>query len=200
MGSSGGGGGFFDSSPKSLKDKVKESIESTESAEYDLKVSEFINDLLSNANNRNHEAINTHLDEIKTALEQDIEGTINIAFGGSVSKHTYVDGLSDVDSLVIINKTELLNSSPGEVKDYFAERLKERFPNTQIDIGKLAVTVRFSDAEIQLLPAITGKDHTKIPDPSGNSWAAIRPKEFAKALTRVNQEKGNKVVPLTLLC
>jgi predicted nucleotidyltransferase len=35
-------------------------------------------------------------------------------FGGSVAKHTYVDGLSDIDSLLVINGSDLAEGTPRE--------------------------------------------------------------------------------------
>jgi hypothetical protein len=59
--------------------------------------------------------------------------------------------------------------------------------------------VRFSDAEIQLLPAISCKNHIKIADKTGRAWSLISPKEFSSAFTRINQQVGRKVVPVIKL-
>ena len=84
--------------------------------------------------------------------------------GGSVAKYTYVDGLSDIDSLIILDNCELTDKPPDEVKEYFAQKLKERFPKTEVEVGNLAVTVHFNDAEIQLLPALScGKRELETP-------------------------------------
>lgn len=97
--------------------------------------------------------------------------------------------------MIILNKSELQGLSPIEVKDYFYERLKQRLTNTEIKQGKLAVTVKFKDAEIQLLPAIRADNSLKIADTSGKQWANIKPEKFATLLTSVNKELNNKVVP-----
>jgi hypothetical protein len=71
---------------------------------------------------------------------------------------------------------ELADGSPEAAKEYFAQRLRERFPKTDIDVGRLAVTVRFSDAEVQLLPAVSCKSNVQI---GGRRVAARRPRTRA---------------------
>lgn len=195
-----GGGSLIPADTNKLVQKLRESEETTQDKEHEATVDDFLKSCLTEFNDRNHEDINRHLDEIKKALEKDIEGTIDLLFGGSVAKHTYVDGLSDIDSLVILNKSELADGSPQEAKEYFADRLRERYSSTDIQVGDLAVTLRFSDGiEIQLLPAVSAASHIKIADRNGDKWARIRPKDFTNVLTKINQRVGQKVVPVIKL-
>ncbi len=106
-----------------------------------------------------------------------------------------MDGLSDIDALVLLGESELKTMTPEQVKKYFFQKLKERYPKTTIKEGTLAVTVEFPDAEIQLLPAIKYKTGYRIADVSGKEWSFIRPRKFTELLTKVNQDNGNKVVP-----
>ena len=62
---------------------------------------------------------------IKAALGKSIDGEIDLRFGGSVIKHTDVNGLSDIDALVILNGSELEHKSPEEVKAYFLQQLQD---------------------------------------------------------------------------
>jgi len=81
------------------------------------------------------------------------------------------------------------------VQQYFISNLKERFPKTKIEEGTLAVTVKFKDIEIQLLPAIRYMKAYKIPDPEGKGWSVINPKSFSRRLTRINEAVASKVIP-----
>lgn len=189
----GSGGGFFPTSD--VTQQLRETETQTKNQQFESEVSGIINSLLADYNNRDKPTIQGHLDTIKNALEREIEGTVNILYAGSVAKHTYVDGLSDIDALVLIDKSELRDKSPAEVKEYFFERLQARLPRTQIGQGNLAVTVKFRDAEIQLLPAIRHKSGFQIADFTGNNWSAIKPREFTSLLTEINQNSGGKVVP-----
>ncbi len=193
----GGSGGYFggDRPPEELFKKVRDSEEKTHDAKYETAVAANIASLLTKYNQRS-ENIKTHLESIKKAIEKEIDGTVDILFGGSVSKHTYVDGLSDVDALVILNKSELKNASPEEVKNYFLDRLSERLPkDTPIEKGNLAVTVTYSDIDVQLLPAIRYKGGFRIADSTGKNWSFIKPKEFSKILTDINQKTNGNLIP-----
>ena len=194
-----GGGGYFRSDPNDIVKKLRESEAQTENTKYEAEVADLLGSFLTKFNQRDHEAISRHIAEIARVLEKDIEGTVDLLYGGSVAKHTYVDGLSDIDSLVILDSCELAEQSPELVKKYFAERLKERFPKTEVTEGRLSVTVHFSDAEIQLLPGVSCERHVKIADKTGQEWSQIRPKDFTSVLSKTNQQKGGKVIPVIKL-
>lgn len=196
----GGSGGSFYRNPKKLTEEVNESREIFFKNSLESEVSNLLSSILANANNRDAEAINLHIKEITRALEKNIEGSVNTLFGGSVAKHTFVDGLSDIDALLIINDSELINKSPVEVKDYIAQRLRERYPQTEIKEGHLAITVKFNDYEIQIIPAVKRINKIRIPAPSGDEWSDdINPQSFTKALTDINSKLNNKVIPVIKL-
>lgn len=194
-----GGGGYFSSDPKPTMRALKAAQQKARDDEYVSKCNSLLNSYLSEFNDRDQEAISRHLDAIKKALEKELEGTVDLKFGGSVSKHTFIDGLSDIDSLVMLDNCELADQKPDSAKEYLLARLKERFPNTEITAGQLAVTVHFGNAEIQLLPAVSCRDHVKIADETGTRWSAIRPKEFSRVLSQVNQDNAGKVIPVVKL-
>jgi integrase len=195
MGGSGGGGAFSDIDRKQLLQKLRASEDATQDVGFETVINECIGDLQAGYNARNHDAIREHLKEIKRVLSEDIDDTVSLMYGGSVAKHTYVDGLSDIDALVLLDKSELKTMSPDEVKDYFFRKLKERYPKTEMKQGVLAVTLKFDDAEIQLLPAIKYKTGYRIADITGKEWSFIRPRKFTSQLTEINKANGNKVVP-----
>jgi hypothetical protein len=201
MGGSGGGGYFSETgkSPEELAKKIRTEEEKAKDEAYDSRVSNLIKELLAQVNERDTETIQRHLDTIISAIQSDIDGTIDLRYGGSVAKHTYVNGLSDIDSLAILNKTELANSDPATVKNYFFERLTARLPNTEISIGNLAITVRFSSGvEIQILPAIKRDGGFLIPSSRRtNEWShVIRPGDFAIKLQQENTKLNGKLVPV----
>jgi hypothetical protein len=204
MDGSGGGGYIFErsSSPEDIAKKIREQEARSQNIVFETEVTQLLRELLTYSNDRDVDSINTHLNTIKNALELGIDGSIDIRYGGSVSKHTYVDGLSDVDSLVILNKSELANFTPLQVKEYFAERLRERLPNTKIRTGDLAVTVKFASGyEIQLLPCIKQEHGIRIASSTNpNEWSHIlKPNKFVEALRYVNIKTSGKMVPLIKL-
>jgi len=196
----GGGGGYYGgTSPGDYKKKIKESIQTTHDENFETKVSGKIDEALIEYNSRDIKTVTKHLEDIKLAVNEDIAGTVDLVYGGSVKKHTYVDGLSDIDVLMRIDKTELVNLSPKEVLNYIKEKINEKKIKgvKEVKVGKLAVTVIFNDkTKIQVLPAIKRGEGYRIAEANSDEWSNIvRPDKFAEKLTRVNQKCNNKVVP-----
>ena len=177
----GSGGGFFSGNVNfgELFDKVKQSQDETTRQACDSEVDKIIASILAGSR-RDAEAVQNHLKEIIKQLSGDIDGTVDFIFGGSIAKHTYIDGLSDVDTLVILNNSELEDKTPNEVLGYFLDRLNGRFPNHEVTKGELAVTIKYSDVEVQLLPAVKMKTGVKIASPDGKGWVSIKPQNFKK--------------------
>ena len=199
----GGGGGVFsgDYSPHKYREILRESEQKTENVQFETDVNSFLNDLLGTYN-RDSDRTNEHLLEIDEIIGSELDGTLDMKFGGSVHKHTYVDGLSDIDVLVEVNKSELSGASPSEVLEYLKGELdnSNRSNISDVKVGKLAVTVNFSDGDsIQLLPAVKSGDGYKISNGKGEWSNIIRPDAFARKLTEVNQKCGYKVVPMIKL-
>jgi len=201
MGSS--GGSFESISPADYKRYSDLAKDKTKDTAFETQVSEVISDLLSDYNNKDNEAINSHLDKIRSILENEFGGIIELKFGGSVKKRTYVDGLSDIDVLILINKCDLSDLSPNAVLNKVKGRLQEMKLRDikEIRAGDLAVTVTFNDdKEIQLLPAISSGEGYKIAKAKKNEWSRlINPDKFADRLTKINQSNGGKVIPVIKL-
>lgn len=156
-----------------------------------------LRDQLKEYNDRDHEAINRHRQTVRQALEQQGDDVIRILFAGSLERHTYVEGLSDVDALVFLNRSKLSSELPQDAIERMEDLIRRRLPNTQIRTGDLAVTAEYSDGvEMQFLPAIERKDGIRIADPSINGWSeVIHPDRFRAKLTKVNQANGGQVIP-----
>ena len=194
----GSGGGFFSGrySPADLRRQVRQAEDEVRDDAYEAAVSNHIDSLLTQANRRDTAAVQQHLEMITKAIAADIEGSVVLQFGGSVAKHTYVDGLSDIDVLVILNQSELKDMNPAEVRAYFAQRLRDRLSQTPVAEGALAVTVTFQDATIQILPAVRVGRGVRIPQADGADWSSvIRPDAFAQKLSQVNKATNGKLVP-----
>lgn len=196
-----GSGGSYswssNNSSKEINQLIKRAGEVTNNSSYNLEVNNLLINALKDFNDRDFEATERHLNVLKEAIDREIENSVDLLFGGSIRKNTFINGLSDVDTLVLVNNTSLEKSSPQEVLDYFAQRIKQRLPDTDVSAGKLAVTIRYSDGqEIQILPAIRTASGVKIASPEEGKWSnVVRPESFARKLTTVNQGLSGKVVP-----
>ena len=112
-----------------------------------------------------------------------------------MSRHTYLEGLSDTDALVLVDPGDVGRSTPEGLKNRFAERLREIFGSDNVKVGDLAVTVTVSGREIQLLPAMREGDGYRIAAPGGRSWSKIHPRAFAEKLTQTNKSQDGKLIP-----
>ena len=162
----------------------------------DEQVEAYLRDKLRDYNDRDTEAINRHIRGLRDALEQSAD-VLPTRFGGSVSRHTYVDGLSDVDVLLVVNDSSLSGHDPRAVIQRMADLIQQRMPRTQVRTGRLAVTVTYADGhEIQVLPAIKTRAGVRIANPGSNEWSGVlHPERFARKLTEVNQANGGRVIP-----
>jgi hypothetical protein len=201
VGGSGGGGGTWGSrAPEDIARELRELEQKTGADEYEAHTASYLASILADANDRRVEAIGTHLDEIKSALHKEVEGTIDLLFGGSVSKRTYVAGLSDVDALAVLNDSDLANKTPREVCDYILLRLHERFGfQTQVVADGFALTVKFSDISVQIVPVKRRGEELLLPHPDLNDWTRTRPSAFADVLRASNAANSGKVVPVIKL-
>jgi hypothetical protein len=122
-----------------------------------------------------------------------------ILLGGSVAKHTDVDGISDVDALAILDRKDLAGQDPHAVLDSFYNMLDVNLPRNEVDSvrkGRLAVTVTYRDgSEIQLLPALRSKHTISIASADGKKWSDTKPEAFKQELTNANQRLNQALVP-----
>lgn len=191
-----GGRGSYPSSPEELEALREQALQDLRDQERDIAVNEVLSEALAGFNDRDVEGTRERLDAIQEALDGLAIDVNRLLFGGSVAKHTYVDGLSDVDALVVVDAPGV---GPGQLVERFRAALEGRLGSREIlevSAGKLAVTVRYRDgSEIQLLPAVERDGRTSIASEDGTAWRQIRPHKFAEKLTQVNQANGQAVVP-----
>jgi hypothetical protein len=194
----GGSGGVFFSgrvSPNDLARKTREAEEKTHDEEFETKVSSFLASELAQYNDRDVDSTQAVFQSVKKDLEADVEGTVDLLYGGSISKHTYVDGLSDVDALVLMDRTELKGKQPKKLQSLLANCLWARYGKDSVTLGPLAVTLNHEGKTIQLLPALRDGNKLKIANYDAKGWSGIDPVGFAEALTRANKALDGKIVP-----
>lgn len=161
---------------------------------------EVLDEAAKKARSRDAEKQMEYRDDVRAAINKDIDGSVDIEYGGSVSKSTYVDGISDLDCRVSINGTSLEKKSPEQIKRYFKDRIKSSCPNVKsAKVGKLGVSVIFKDGtKMQYIPIIKMKHGYKLSH--GNSWSnVIRENKFKRDFTRTNKKCGGNLYPLVRL-
>ena len=157
--------------------------------------------LLAQYKRRNSKAVARHLKSVCDILRHEDDHVVQTKFGGSVQKGTYVTGLSDVDVLLMVNQSSLVNKPPSKVIAYVRNTIQQRLPKNPVRAGKLAVTVSYADkTEIQILPAIRTTDGFRIAEPGSTKWSnVVHPERFTEMLIEVNNAKGGRVVPVVKL-
>ena len=114
---------------------------------------------------------------------------------------TFLRQKGDVDVLLIVNESSLVNQPPTNVIEYVRDTIQRRLPNNEVSSGILAVTVKYSKGpEIQVLPAIRRKKSIRIAELGGAKWSNVaRPDDFAVELAKVNTARDGRVVPVIKL-
>jgi hypothetical protein len=193
----GGSGGTILPSfrPDEFREKLRAAEQQTYDQEFESEIAKFLGLRLADFNSRDTEAIQRILDSVKQELSEEFEGPVSLLFGGSVAKHTYVDGLSDIDALLLMNPKDAVGQTPESLRELCGARLKERFGEQNVTVGDLAVTVMKDGQLLQFLPAIREGEHFKISNANGRGWAKVRPRVFAGMLTEANDRLGKKLVP-----
>ena len=197
-----GGGGRYTGGPSLTNLKRLQAAQERERENLNTDIENLLKDLLTRINDRDREEISERIDSIKDALGDKAELDA-ILFGGSVAKHTDVDGVSDVDALVILNRNDLGAMSPKDVLHEFHKTLKinlSMIDIKDIKMGRLAVTIQYTNGEeIQLLPALRSGKSIKIGSPDGNGWSETKPGIFQRALIRSNASMNGTLVPAVKL-
>ncbi|MEP7288605.1 MAG: CBASS oligonucleotide cyclase [Chloroflexota bacterium] len=199
MGGSGGHNyGYIPKTPRQIDELVEQAEADTQDRASSTDIERIIDDKLSEINDHDYEAIDRHRTQIENKLSETYEGVESVQYGGSHSRHTDVSGLSDIDILAPMGQVADTPASSKQAIERLADVLRERYPNSKIETGHMAVTVHFSDGiEIQVLPAFkVGSDRFKIPDPNSTGWVETCPTAFAKKLTDANRQYNNLVVPI----
>lgn len=193
MGGSGGGSRVSNEDAAQMRRDI---LEQLNRQELDAELNEFLAEQLAGFNDRDTELVGDRLDQVEECLGDDALDVDRLLFGGSVAKHTYVDGLSDVDALVVVDAP---GASPDELLGRFAAALSSRLGSedvASVDEGKIAATITYRDGtQVQLLPAVERDGRTSIASEDGKMWRHIRPHKFVEKLIEVNRANGRAVIP-----
>ena len=167
----------------------------------DNRFNEYCENLLARYTRRNQQGVTRHLESLCDII-RDEGHVVQTMYGGSVQRGTYVTGLSDVDVLLIVNQSSLVNQSPARVIQQVRRAIKGRLPDNPVTAGNLAVTVGYAGGvEIQVLPAIrTGSGGVRIAEPGSTTWSnVVHPENFARRLAEVNDASNGRVVQVIKL-
>src|SRR4051812_3174104 len=129
---------FSSVSPGDLQKKIRDAELEAAEKEFSPRLARRLNDLLSRVNDRDEVKTSQRLDQVRSVLGRELENEFVLRFGGSVAKHTFVDGISDVDMLVVMRGTV---DNPRSVLDQLSTRLSVKLKKqASVSTGRMAVT------------------------------------------------------------
>ena len=100
----------------------------------DDRFNEYCEALLAQYTRKNTQTVTQRLVSLCGFLRQKGD-VVQTMFGGSVRKGTYVTGLSDIDALLIVNQSSLMNQIPASVIESVRETIQHRLRQNTVSAG-----------------------------------------------------------------
>lgn len=171
--------------------------ESTDEATVRSKVNDYLEQKLMETRPKDPEEVRRRVKEMVDVINDGLDGNVTHFDGGSASKDTFVEGISDYDIVVRLNDTELADRLPQDALKQVAEKLAKKYGPENVKVGVMAVTVTDpkTSREYQAVPAVSaGKGKMKFPEPGKNKWGKVaQPNKFARELARADRRENGRV-------
>lgn len=172
-----------------------------------MSVSTMFQDFLSNIQIDNAADISYRYGEITASLNKKFRNTDsktdNSLQVGSYGRYTGIKGISDLDMLYIMPKSEWTNynMAGGQAKLLNATRdaIKARYPRTDVRVDRLVVTVTYTNFHVEVQPVFeefdaNGKSYFKYPDTyNGGSWKITKPRQEIAAMKEFVDQKNKNL-------
>lgn len=136
------------------------------------------------------DAAQGHRKSIETRLDYDL-GVREMFEIGSLRHGTGVWYYSDADFLVSLKGVQ--PQSPWTMLNKVKQSLQQRFPSTTVVVRRPAVVCKFSDADVEIVPAYAATSGYLISDPSSDGWMKTYPKDHNNYVNRVNNKHNGNV-------
>jgi hypothetical protein len=104
---------------------------------------------------------------------------------------------ADIDVFVVVHPQYFAQNGQSELLDRVKRVITKTYPDSKISRAGQAVTVRFSDFHVDVVPGFhrQGGGYL-IPDAPGRRWIATDPKRHVELWSARNSEKGGRFIPL----
>lgn len=167
-----------------------------------MSTAEMFSALVSNLAICNYETITMRYGELTAVLNKhfrDTESrTANSLQVGSFGRKTGINGISDLDMLYLIPKSQWETYEDGKqlklLQDVKAAILK-RYPKTTVRVDRLVVSVVYADFRVEVQPVFEQNDGTfKFPDTKGGGcWRITKPREEMGAISDLDTKKNSNL-------
>lgn len=167
-----------------------------------MTVAEMFEQFLTNITIDNGEQISNRYGEITQCLNKKYRNTesktANSLQVGSYGRYTAIKGISDLDMIYIMPKSEwdrFKNGRQSALLQEVKEAIKTRYSQTDAWGDGQVVVVSFGDQEIEVLPAFEQEDGSfRYPNTNnGGSWPITRPRSEIKAISDLEKERNNNL-------
>lgn len=167
-----------------------------------MSIADTFKQFLNNLAVDNAQTISDRYGEITCALNKkfrDTESkTANTLQVGSYGRHTGIKGLSDLDMLYIMPKSEWGNYKDGgqsKLLSDAAAAIRARYPKTTVRVDRLVVQAVYSNFTVEAQPVFEQDDGSfKYPDTyNGGSWKVTKPREEIQAMSEFVTEKNKNL-------
>ncbi|HEJ7260186.1 TPA: nucleotidyltransferase [Serratia marcescens] len=124
--------------------------------------------------------------------------TANTLQVGSYGRYTAIKGISDLDMLYIMPKSEWDNYKDGgqsRLLSDSANAIRARYPNTIVKVDRLVVQVIYSNFRVEAQPVFEQDDGSfKYPDTyNGGAWKITKPREEIRAMSEFDTQKNRNL-------
>lgn len=167
-----------------------------------VSVAEMFAQFIDNLAITNAETISVRYGELTAALNKafrDTESkTANTLQVGSFGRATGINGISDLDMLYFMPKSQWDTYENGKqlklLQDVKAAILN-RYPKTNVCVDRLVVTVTYSDFHVEVQPVFEQDDGSfKYPDTKNDgSWKITKPRAEMDAVSELDSKKNSNL-------
>lgn len=167
-----------------------------------MSIADMFSQFVTNLAITNAGTISLRYGELTAALNKEFRDTesktANSLQVGSFGRWTGINGISDLDMLYIMPKskwdTYKDNKQLKLLQDVRAALLK-RYPNTNIRVDRLVVTVTYTNFHVEVQPVFKQDDGSfKYPDTkNGGAWKITKPNEEMNAVAKLDNEKNSNL-------
>lgn len=167
-----------------------------------MSVAEMFAQFIGNLAITNAETISARYGELTAALNKafrDTESkTANTLQVGSFGRATGINGISDLDMLYIMPKSQWDTYENGKqlklLQDVKAAILN-RYPKTDVRVDRLVVTVNYTDFHVEVQPVFEQDDGSfKYPDTKNDgSWKITKPRAEMEAVSELDSKKNSNL-------
>ena len=164
-----------------------------------MSVADMFSSFLDNLSLKNETTISDRYGELTAALNKKFRDTdskiANRLQVGSFGRNTGINGLSDLDMLYIMPKSSWPDYRTGKQSKLLQDAraaILGRYPNTEVKVDRLVVTVTYKDFYVEVQPVFEQDDQSYLyPDTKGEgSWKITKPREEMDAIADADIAKN----------